>query len=96
MGEPVDFVFDVPIYPWWLACNKSVSEAIRPVKKLQFLYLQTVLINLIKQLGPVSYESRPSKQHVHQIFQTLSLQSQYFGYRAWNIFCNTEMSLKKS
>jgi len=21
-GEPVDFVFDVPIHPWRLACNK--------------------------------------------------------------------------
>jgi len=38
-GEPVDFVFDVPICPWLLAFNKSVNEVIRPVKNLHFLYL---------------------------------------------------------
>ena len=38
-GEPVDFVFDVPIHPWWLACNELlVNEVIRPIKKLHFLY----------------------------------------------------------
>jgi hypothetical protein len=49
-GERVDFVFDVPICPWWLACNKSVNEVIRAVKKLHFLYLQTILIDLVKWL----------------------------------------------
>ena len=39
-GEPVDFIFDVTIRPWWPACNKSVNAVIRPVKKLHFLYLQ--------------------------------------------------------
>ena len=41
-GEPADFVFDVPMRPWRLACDNSVNEVIRPVKKLHFLYLQTV------------------------------------------------------
>lgn len=39
MREPVDFVCDVLIHPWWLSCNKSANEVIRPVKKLNFLYL---------------------------------------------------------
>jgi len=40
--KPADFVFDVPMRPWRLACDNSVNEVIRPVKKLHFLYLQTV------------------------------------------------------
>ena len=51
-GEPVDFLFDVPMRPWRLACDNSVNEVIRPVKKLHFLYWQTDLIDLIIQPGP--------------------------------------------
>lgn len=32
-GEPVDIVLDVCFCPWWVACNKSVNEVIRPVAK---------------------------------------------------------------
>ena len=59
-GEPVEFKFDVPINAWRLACNKSVNEGFTPVKELvHFLYWQTVLIDLIKQLGPAC----PSRAH---------------------------------
>ena len=55
---PIDFVFDMPIHPWWLACNKSFNKVITPVNKPHFLYLQTFQNDLIKKPSLESYKYR--------------------------------------